>query len=490
MQIFRSLAGYSYGRADIVRRAMAKKKHDVMERERNNFIYGLVNDDGTLECEGAVKRGVDEKAANEIFDEMISFASYAFNKSHAAAYAVVAYRTAYLKCHYPKEFMAALLTSILENSAKVSQYIAECQRLSINVFPPDVNESFEGFGVTEKGVSFGLLAVKNLGRGLIARIVNERETGGRYTSFYSFCKRIYGKDFNRRAIESLIKCGALDCLGANRRQMLSSLPEVLSDLEYNKRRNIDGQLGLFDVSPSLGEDKGPVMPNLSEMSFRELLQMEKETTGLYLSGHPMREYEPLREQMKCAKSSELAGINEMGVSKYKDGSKIAFLGMIAGITKKVTKRGDNMAFITLEDIYGSVEAVVFPTVLAAYAPLIGDGEVVIAEGRLSLREDEGAKIIVDSLKKPENYKPDASLQKGEAGKKKKRGLFLRIPSETSPKFKKAENLVEIFEGRVPVFYYFEDTASYRPSGWYTEINKPLISELERLLGSENVKNQE
>lgn len=490
MQIFRTLAGYSYGRADIVRRAMAKKKHDVMEKERNNFIYGLVNEDGTVECEGCVKRGVDEKTANEIFDEMISFASYAFNKSHAAAYAVVAYRTAYLKCHYPAEFMAALLTSILDNSGKVAEYTAECARLSIKVMPPDVNESVESFGVTEKGITFGLLAVKNLGRGLISRIVKEREAGGKYTSFYSFCKRIYGKDFNRRAVESLIKCGALDSLGANRRQMLSALPAVLDDLEYNKRRNVDGQIGFFDVAPDLGEDSGPDMPNVPEMPYMELLQMEKETTGLYLSGHPMRDYEALRESIGSAKSTELMQASELGISKYKDGSRVLFLGMIASVTKKTTKRGDSMAFISLEDMYGAVEAVVFPTVLAAAAGVIGENAVVVAEGRVSLREDEEPKIICDSLKRPEEYKTVSPDNQNSSQKKKKRGLFLRFPSEKSPKFAKAKNLIEIFEGMTPVYFYFEDIKEYRYSKLLTEINKPLLSELERLLGSENVKNQE
>lgn len=490
MQIFRTLAGYSYGRADIVRRAMAKKKHDVMEKERNNFIYGLVNEDGTVECEGCVKRGVDEKTANEIFDEMISFASYAFNKSHAAAYAVVAYRTAYLKCHYPAEFMAALLTSILDNSGKVAEYTAECARLSIKVMPPDVNESVESFGVTDKGIAFGLLAVKNLGRGLISRIVEERESGGKYTSFYSFCKRIYGKDFNRRAVESLIKCGALDSLGANRRQMLSALPMVMDDLEYNKRKNIDGQIGLFDVSPDLGEDTGPELPNVSEMPYMELLQMEKETTGLYLSGHPMRDYEALGESIGSAKSTQLIEASEMGVSKYKDGSRVLFLGMIASVTKKTTKRGDAMAFINLEDVYGTVEAVIFPTVLAAAAGVISENAVVVAEGRLSLREDEEPKIICDSLKRAEEYKMVSSENQNSPQKKRKRGLFLRFSSEKSPKFKKAVNLIEIFEGMTPVYYYFSDTEEYRYSKLLTQINEPLIEELERLLGSENVKNQE
>ncbi|MEI6578695.1 MAG: DNA polymerase III subunit alpha, partial [Eubacteriales bacterium] len=251
MEIFRELAGYSYGRADIVRRAMSKKKHDVMERERKHFIYGLINDDGTIECEGAIKRGVSEQAANRIYDEMSSFASYAFNKSHAAAYALISYQTAWLKYRYPCEYLSALLSSVLDNSSKVAIYIAECNRLNIKVLPPSVTESLENFTVSNGNIRFGLLAVKNLGKGLIREIISERERNGLFASFYSFCKRLYGKEFNRRAVESLIKCGALDELGANRRQMLLMLPTVMSDMESNKRRNVDGQLGFFDMAPDL-----------------------------------------------------------------------------------------------------------------------------------------------------------------------------------------------------------------------------------------------
>ncbi|MBP9989068.1 MAG: DNA polymerase III subunit alpha, partial [Ruminococcus sp.] len=283
MQIFRSLAGYSYGRADIVRRAMSKKKHDVMEKERKNFIYGMIRDDGTVECEGCVKRGIPEGVANEIFDEMSSFASYAFNKSHAAAYAYVAYQTAYLKCHYPCEFMAALMSSVLDNSDKVSGYTNECNRIGIKVLPPDVNESKSDFTVSGENIRFGLLAIKNLGRGFIKRIVAERNAG-KYTSFYNFCSRLYGSDFNKRAVESLIKSGALDNLGANRRQMLMGMHEIIDELDNKKRRNIDGQLGFFDADfGGAGNTSEPELKFYNEFEKTDLLAMEKETTGLYLS---------------------------------------------------------------------------------------------------------------------------------------------------------------------------------------------------------------
>ena len=363
MQIFRKLAGYSYGRADIVRRAMSKKKHKVMEQERKNFIYGLVNEDGTVECEGAIKRGVDEKIANELFDEMSSFASYAFNKSHAAAYAYVAYQTAWLKCHYPCEFMAALLTSVLDSAGKVSGYIAECSRIHISVLPPHVNESLEGFTVADGCIRFGLLAIKNLGRGFIKGILEERETGGPFTSFYSFCKRIYGgKDVNRRALESLVKCGALDGLDANRRQMLQSLPVVMETLEADKRRNIDGQLGFFDMSATFGEDTGPALPAVDEFPAVEKLRMEKESTGLYLSGHPMMEYTDAAKKVKAARISDLLEAAQEYSTRYIDNSQVTLLGIVSSIKKKITKSDATMAFLSVEDMYGAIEVIVFPRI--------------------------------------------------------------------------------------------------------------------------------
>ena len=245
MQIFRSLAGYSYGRADIVRRAMSKKKHDVMEKERKNFIYGIVREDGTVECDGCVKRGIPAEVANDIFDDMSSFASYAFNKSHATAYAYVAYQTAYLKCHYPCEFMAALLSSVLDNTDKVTEYTDECNRIGIKILPPNVNESNDNFTVSNGNIRFGMLAIKNLGRSFIRNIISERNAG-KFTSFYNFCSRMHGSDFNKRAVESLIKSGALDGLGANRRQMLMAMNEIIDELDSKKRRNVEGQIGLFD----------------------------------------------------------------------------------------------------------------------------------------------------------------------------------------------------------------------------------------------------
>ena len=304
MQIFRSLAGYSYGRADIVRRAMSKKKHDVMEKERKNFIYGIVREDGTVECDGCVKRGIPAEVANDIFDDMSSFASYAFNKSHATAYAYVAYQTAYLKCHYPCEFMAALLSSVLDNTDKVTEYTDECNRIGIKILPPNVNESNDNFTVSNGNIRFGMLAIKNLGRSFIRNIISERNAG-KFTSFYNFCSRMHGSDFNKRAVESLIKSGALDGLGANRRQMLMAMNEIIDELDSKKRRNVEGQIGLFD---SVGGESysESALKFFDEFPQSELLAMEKSTTGLYLSGHPMASHAELAASMGCVRIAELA----------------------------------------------------------------------------------------------------------------------------------------------------------------------------------------
>ncbi|MFR1804433.1 MAG: DNA polymerase III subunit alpha, partial [Faecalispora jeddahensis] len=275
MQIFRTLAGYSFGRADIVRRAMSKKKASVMEKERSIFLYGLVAEDGTVEVDGCVRRGVDEETAKAIFGEMESFASYAFNKSHAAAYATISYQTAWLKCHYPREYMAALLTSVLDNTNKIAAYIAECSRMGIRVLPPNVNQSRRGFTVAGRDIRFGLLAVKNLGDGFLRSLIQERDANGNFESFYQFCKRMHGKDLNRRALESLVKCGALDSLDYNRNQMLSSIQSVLDTLDSDKRRNVDGQLGFFDTPQLQSEEPTISIDPMPDFSDADKLVMEK-----------------------------------------------------------------------------------------------------------------------------------------------------------------------------------------------------------------------
>ncbi|MEE1277699.1 MAG: DNA polymerase III subunit alpha, partial [Acutalibacteraceae bacterium] len=361
MQIFRNVAGYSLGRADIVRRAMSKKKHDVMQKERKAFVYGDVDENGNVLCEGAVARGMNEQDAQNLFDDMSAFSSYAFNKSHAAAYAVVAYRTAYLKRHYPKQYMAALLTSVLDSAGKIYEYTNECARLGINVLPPHVNESRGAFSAQKDGIRFGLLAIKNLGRGIIDRLIEEREKNGPFTSMYDFCLRTDGRDMNRRALEGLIKSGALDGLEQNRRFMLQNIDKVLDDVSNYRRFTGGGQMNLFgeaiETAPVLAEVR------CEELSQKEILQMEKEVTGLYLSGHPMNNYEKYVRYIRSAR------INNIQNEEYNDGDRLTLVALISSLKVKTTKNNSQIANVVLEDITGTIDCVVFGKIFNEYKPL-------------------------------------------------------------------------------------------------------------------------
>ncbi len=490
MQIFRTLAGYSLGRADIVRRAMSKKKADVMEKERQIFIYGLTREDGTVEVEGCVRRGVPQETAEAVFGEMESFASYAFNKSHAAAYATVAYQTAWLKCHYPREYMAALLTSVLDNAEKVAGYIAECQRLGIRVLPPHVNESGSGFTVAGKDIRFGLLAIKNLGSGLIQKLLDERGAKGRFTSFPNFCKRMYGSEMNRRALESLVKSGALDGLGNNRREMLSGMGSLLDALDNDRRKNVAGQLGFFDLAGAAQEPEMQ-LPRLEEYPPQEQLAMEKEVTGMYLSGHPMKAYLPLYESGAVAKTGEiLEDSREMG-GRYPDGATVWLLGVFSAVKTKVTKSGSVMAFATLEDPFGSLELLVFPQVLAQYTGWIAEGRAVKVRGHLSLTEEKDAKVICEEVLPPESAetgREDAPPGKKTAKKSSRPGLYLKLPGKDSPAAQKALRYTAVFDGATPLYLFFCDTGKLvrAPSSLWVSPNHVLEKALRDLLGEQNV----
>jgi len=484
MQIFRDLAGYSLGRADIVRRAMSKKKHDVLEKERQVFLHGQQREDGSWEVEGCLRRGVDLATAEELFREIESFASYAFNKSHAACYAIVAYETAYLKCHHPKEYMAALLSSVLGWTGKVAEYIEECKRLGIAVLAPHVNESDIGFTVTEKGIRFGLLAVKNLGRGVIAHLVEERTLNGPYTSFYNFCRRMAGREFNRRAIESLVKCGALDGLGNNRKEMMLAVEKVLENVDNTKRRNIEGQVGFFD-DPQTESAGDPELTPAEEFSHLDKLAMEKEVTGMYLSGHPMAEYAGLYNQGQYARTDEVhlsAQAGEGESSQYKDGQRVMMLGIITGVRMKNTRSGGTMAFVTLEDMYGAIVMLVFPSVLRSYGDKITEGTVVEISGRLSFQEEKEPELVCMELGPPPSY--------GHMPKKSGRqGLYLRVDSQDCPQYRKAMQYIAVFdEGLTDVYLRFADTGKLvkAPAKYRTYVNEPLLRALEKLLGKENV----
>ena len=450
MQICRELAGFSYGQADLVRRAMSKKKHDVMEKERQHFVHG--NTEPGHECAGCVANGISETVANAIFDDMSSFASYAFNKAHAAAYAVVAYQTAYLKRHYPREFMAALLTSVLDNTGKVIEYTAECQRMGIRVLPPDINASDAGFTVEGKDIRFGLLALKNVGRNLIATVVRER-SGTPYRSLYDFCKRLHGTEINRRAVESMIKSGAFDNLEAKRRSMMDGVEGILKSVESEARRNLDGQIDLFgalDGEQESGRNVYKLPDSGEEYPYDILLQMEKEVSGLYLSGHPLDHYRPVIEKVSTCRISELVGENAHAY----DEQNVTLVCTVVRTKTINTKAGGMMAFITVEDLSGSMEVLAFPKVLLAASEAVHDNAVVVIKGRVSYKEDEPSKLIADSIVDVERYEPDKIKTDI---KSTKNGLWLKLSSMRSESFEETKNLLQIFEGNFPVYMYFEDT---------------------------------
>ncbi len=478
MQICRELAGYSYGRADIVRRAMAKKKHDVMLKERDAFVSG------------ATDRGVDIKAANEIFDEMISFASYAFNKAHAAAYAYVAYQTAWLKCHYPCEFFASLLTSFLDNTGKVVQYINECSKLGIKILPPHINESSYEFAVDGRKIHFSLLAIKGLGRGFIKRMIDERTSKGKFIDFYDFCRRMHGKDFNRRTLENLIKCGAFDGLGANRRQMMNSIDSILEELDSSKKRNVEGQIGFGDLS-FVDDEEYPsssvfIYPDADEFTNEQLLKYEKEVSGMYLSGHPMTKYQHISEKIKCAKISDIL---DGEIDKYKDNDRVLLLGLIGAVKKKITKNDSTMAYLNLEDTTGSIETIVFPKILMDKPAMFFEGNILLVHGRISMREDEDTKIICEAVEPCPSENSISELKSDiKQEKKKAKGLFLRFDTDDSPQIECCRKLLAIFDGNTPLYYYFADKNEYKknPIMQAIDVNNVLLRELRKILGDSNV----
>ena len=484
MQICREIAGYSFGRADIVRRAMSKKQHDVMLKERTNFVYGITDENNNIICDGAVRRGVDEKTANEIFDEMISFASYAFNKAHAAAYAYVSYQTAFLKCYYPKEFFAALLSSCVDRTDKISEYISECKKLNIKIYAPNINISSSKFEVCEDGIVFSLSAIKNIGSSFIDRMTNERTQNGSFKSFYDFCKRMYGKDFNRRALESLIKCGALDKLDVNRRQMLQSVDKVIESLDNDKRRNLDGQIAFGDLNNSSCESTNSEFsyPELNDFSFEEKLRQEKEISGLYFSGHPMEKYEKYYESLKFDLIKDIKFDSE----KYVDGIKVTILAIINSISTKTTKNNSRMAFVKAEDKTNSIECLAFSKMYEKYRYLLVEGNTVIIHGKLSCNDDSAPSIIIDFIENLPTSVPNSQISSENIDKSNvAKGLFLRFDSDKSPQIEICKNLLSIFDGNCLTLFYYSNTKQYLKVG-YTSVNNVLLSELRKILGNNNV----
>ncbi|MDR2647177.1 MAG: DNA polymerase III subunit alpha [Oscillospiraceae bacterium] len=478
MQVFRTLAGYSFGRADIVRRAMSKKKHAVMEQERAIFIHGLLGENGEVLVDGCVRRGVAEDTAEKIFNDMAAFASYAFNKSHAAAYAVLAYQTAWLKRHHPVAFVAALLNSVIDNAGKIAEYTAECARLSIPLLPPSVNSGSMQFRVENNAVRVGLLAIKNIGRAFIQAILDERRQNGPFLRYYNFLKRVQGRDCNRRALESLIQSGALDGLGANRREMMQSLPSFMNDIETLNRNAIEGQVGFFDLLSTADVQKAePSIIRADEYRFADLLAMEKETLGFYLSGHPLAKLQTLATALHCARTVDLLDpSNETGHGQYRDNQELQLLCVIVSVKRKIVKNNQTMAFLTVEDMFGQMEVLVFPSTLDRFLGEIAEGRTVLIRGRLSLQENKDAKIICNEIADATDLQPPQAPP---------RRVVLRFPSENSADFLRAAALLDIFDGNLPVLFYFSDTKQYKKAS-SADWNPTLEGVLRKMLGDENI----
>jgi DNA polymerase-3 subunit alpha len=509
MQVVRELGGYSFGRSDLVRRAMSKKKMEVMQKERQYFIHGKTDENGEIEIEGCMRKGVPEDAANKIYDDMIDFAKYAFNKSHAAAYAILAYQTAYLKHYYPVEFMAALLTSVTGNSAKVAQYIQDCKRMGINVLPPDINTSYKHFTVNDGNINFGLLAIKNVGKGIIASIISTRKSAP-FKSFIDFCESVETSELNKRAVESMIKSGVFDSLKVNRSQLLGCFEKVIEGIQRDKRRNVKGQVSLFDMGSeetldALRYDK---IPERDEFPMKTLLTFEKEMLGVYISGHPLGEYEELIGNSKFVTSSEMKEPHEIGVpSRVKDNDLIYATGVITAVQKKFTRNNKRMAFLQVEDLYSSFEVIVFPNVFEKCIACIEEDKIVIVYGKISFKEEEEPKILAENIcvLNEENVKSVGNMgrrsSKSSYGYKRKTDVVKEKPPKEDSKLyikikhydrvilQSIKKILSNYQGGTSVHIYVEDQGKSFEASKDLSVspNEGLLKTLKVALGDECVK---
>ncbi|CCJ33568.1 DNA polymerase III alpha subunit [Caloramator australicus RC3] len=480
MQIVRDIAGYSLGRSDLVRRAMAKKKHDVMEKERENFIYGLKDDKGNIIVPGALRNGVSLEVANKIFDIMMDFASYAFNKSHAAAYAVVAYQTAFMKRYYPVEFMTALLTSVMGNSDKIAFYINACRRMNITVLPPDINKSFENFSVEGDKIRFGLVAIKNVGEGAIKSIIEARERDGDFKSFRDFCERVNLSEVNKKTIESLIKAGAFDSLGLKRSVLMNNYEKVIDSILSEKKQVIDGQIGFFQKE--LVNLKKDDFEDIKEFDKKYLLAMEKEMLGLYISGHPLQDLEKQLELLTNTKISEIYSISAEDHDhidvKVEDGQRVVIGGIITNISIKSTRNNEIMAFIKIEDMNGTIEVLVFPKTYQKCSKIIMEDNIVIVKGRVSIKEEEQPKIIAEEIEQLRGY--EKTINK----------LYIRLDDkEWKKQIERIKPEIIKFKGLTPIYIVLKDSKKILMASreLWVEVNDELIGILKSEFGEDNIK---
>ncbi len=493
MEIVRKMGGYSLGRADLVRRAMSKKKEDVMIAERKNFIHGITDDDGNVLVDGAVRRGVSEAVANQIFDEMMDFAQYAFNKSHAAAYAFVTYQTAYLKHFYPAQYMAALLSSVLDSPEKVAKYSQETTRQGIKILPPDINESIAGFAVKGKDIRFGLAVIKNVGVGCVDGIVKEREENGPFKDYKDFAKRSMKLGVTKRVHEYLIKAGAFDSLGESRSRLLAEFEGIIDSLADDMKRNLEGQINLFGDEGFFAVEEEKYIPELSQ---KELLKFEKESIGYYISGHPLKEFVEEIEEISTISFADFisSGDEEIGTNTFTDGMSVQVCVLVSSIKSKVTRNNKLMAFVTAEDLTAQAEIIVFPTVFDRCRKYLEEDAALIVTGKLSLKEDEEPKIICDMVEPltrgakpsvPKAVIPEVSKELKQTNTKK---LYLKFSIGKDYLLERVTQVLKEKCGKTPVLIYKEETkkTSMAPPHLWADATDELIWELKEILGDKNV----
>ena len=480
IEIFRSLGGYTMGQADNIRRAISKKKMHVIDAERNVFVYG----DEKQGIPGAVANGVSEKAAQSIYDEIVDFANYAFNKAHAVCYAVVSYQTAYLKCHYPKQYMAALMTSVIsaqDSGIKIAGYISECKDLGIATLPPDINHSFDNFTVEGDSVRFALGAVKNVGRGLIRSMVAKRNEGGPFQSLEDFIQRM-GDEINKRAVENFIKCGAMDCFGYHRSELLAVYDSMMDAIAASRKKNLDGQIGMFAMLQDTEDAVAIPIPKLSEMNKADLMLLEKETTGVYLSGHPMDDYRHLLRGTHVVPIGALMEEN----NTYQDDQIVSIAGVVQAVKMKTTKNNSMMAYVTLEDDTSAIEMLAFSNVLSQYGGYLKENQPVVIVGRLSLRDDKEPQIVINRAQPISEFASGHQERTilSDRPTQLSGTLYLKLPSQEDPLFSKIRGILTMFPGNSPVVVYFADTK--KRAGSKCALDERMLKELKRVLGQDNV----
>lgn len=473
MQIVQELAGYTMGQADNIRRAMSKKKQYVIDAERQNFVYG--NEEQGIK--GCIANGISEQAANTIYDSMVDFAKYAFNKSHAAAYAVVSYQTAYFKYYYPVEFMAALMTSVIDNARKVSEYIFTCRQMGIKVLPPDINEGEGVFTAVGDNIRYGLYAIKSIGRPVVDLILEERKQNGTFQTLQSFLERVASREVNKRAVENLIKAGACDCLDGNRQQMMTVFAVIMDNLASEKKKSMSGQMTLFDLVPEEEKKDYEIrLPKLEEYSKEIKLGFEKEVLGIYLTGHPLEEYESRWRKNISALTTDFVLDEETNTTKIKDNQKVTVGGMITEKTIKYTKNNKVMAFLTLEDLVGTVEIIIFPRDYEKYHDLLVEDEKVFITGRANVEEEKNGKLICEQIRSFDEAK---------------RELWLQFATKEEYEAKEEEllRLMHDSDGKDSVVIYLSAVKAMKrlPERYNIGINTEIVNSLTNFLGKNNVK---